>query len=247
MMRLAIQKFSDHLGHHVFGWWSGSKSGYISVPAIAHEKSELQAELKIINEFLFVRNILGVDVLQGTGIKLTVTNGQIKKLILKRTHCDYLEPLLRPLRLRTAGIDIEVHKGTLPPFPIVLDTDFPFDSLPELDAQSDVEIYSTFNTPKIGPVLITIHALEQYVERLEDATKPNRPLRSLINRLSNPKIAQIDLPERVHKHKDFKYGPEIRECWGHSSSDMHFMLVRRKSNLAILVTTYKRAPEYRNT
>lgn len=243
MNHFSSYHFTDHDGQHIFGWTSGKKSGYLSYPILDDPKSSLFAELLLINEFLFRREIFGVRILHGTGIRLHVSSGQVKKLFLKKVKCDLVEPLMRPLRLRLLGVDIETLRGSesyLPPPPT------PVSEREEIHSGLvNTEDYMSFDTPNIGKVLITAHALDQYVDRLEDEVKPKRPLRSLLTRLENPKLAPIILPTSVKQHKDRKYGIETRECWGHLTSDMHFMFVRDKTGLANLVTSYKRAPEYR--
>ncbi|MDL2009678.1 hypothetical protein MT372_24285, partial [Vibrio parahaemolyticus] len=79
------------------------------------------------------------------------------------------------------------------------------------------------NVPNIGPVVVTRHALERFVERLSDGA-PKHPWKALCSKLLCSGLTKTQLPENVAIQKAKKYAQEA-EFWQHIGSKLHFVLV----------------------
>lgn len=218
-------------------WRVGTKRGGVLNVTLGfeHSDSALIAELYAIQHLLFVLKVLGREPGSGNGYRLTVSKGAIKKLALGRSDkkCAYKYSAF--LRNRMAGVTIEVSQSQ--DFLPVLN-----DSLIEVLTVGSTDIASelqTINTPAMGKVRITKHAVEQYVSRLSSG-KPKNPWLSLVKRLQHPKLCSSLLTEKVRQHKVRKYGiVDNIEEWRHPDDEFRF-LVLKNGDTRTLVTSYPR-------
>ncbi len=97
------------------------------------------------------------------------------------------------------------------------------------------EIDEVINVPNIGPVVVTRHALERFVERLSDGV-PKHPWKALCSKLLCSALTEAQLPERVTIQKAKKYAQEA-EFWQHVGSKMYFVMVPGDS-IRTLVTVF---------
>ena len=97
------------------------------------------------------------------------------------------------------------------------------------------EIDEVINVPNIGPVVVTRHALERFVERLSDGA-PKHPWKALCSKLLCSALTKAQLPESVAIQKAKKYAQEA-EFWQHEGSRMHFVMVPDGS-IKTLVTVF---------
>ena len=103
-------------------------------------------------------------------------------------------------------------------------------------------------TPTMGQVAITKHALERYSERLAIIDKGQvvrRPWASLAKRLGNPGIQLQRLDSKVLAHKYRKYGDNSAvEVWKYPTDTLHFTVVVSPENQRTLVTVFERQQQY---
>ncbi|GIU31146.1 hypothetical protein TUM3792_42580 [Shewanella sp. MBTL60-007] len=97
------------------------------------------------------------------------------------------------------------------------------------------EIDEVINVPNIGPVVVTRHALERFVERLSDGA-PKHPWKALCTKLLCSGLTKAQLPESVAIQKTKKYAQEA-EFWQHVGSKMNFVMVPGDS-IKTLVTVF---------
>ncbi|MDF5517987.1 hypothetical protein P3700_26520 [Vibrio parahaemolyticus] len=99
--------------------------------------------------------------------------------------------------------------------------------------------FDAIETPAMGTVLVTAHAVSRYSERITSG-KPKAPWLSLVKRIQNPELRIYPLAERERRRKAQKYGTADNiEEWGHPISELYF-LVLNDQGIRTLVTTYER-------
>lgn len=222
-------------------WKTGTKNGgVIKVEApIISENIPLIAELCAIRHLLLRKNVLSCVPMSGKGISLHVSTGAIRKLMLGTSNKTQAIPYARFLYPRLDGIEIKTQRLTLSDFPLSLATTNN-ESIDIVDSYFE-QPYDLIEGPAIGKVMVTAHAVEQYVNRCS-AEVIKSPWKSLVNRLMHKELVQIPLPENVLKHKELKYGKNNHvEAWGHSTSMFAYLVVHGDNNNRTLVTVYRRA------
>ena len=173
----------------------------------------------------------------GTGYKLVVSKGAIKKLALGKSDKKNLTKFAAHVKTRLRGAEISVSQK--------------MDFMPNLD-ECDIEIldpeiqeytktYDEIVTPAIGSVLVTQHAIEQYQARISTGD-PKNPWASLVGRLQHPDIQVQTFDDKVARHKARKYGRvDNVEVWGHTDSKFKFLIVVNDDNeKRVLVTVFER-------
>ncbi|KHF24675.1 hypothetical protein JV46_02320 [Solemya velum gill symbiont] len=98
------------------------------------------------------------------------------------------------------------------------------------------EIDEVINVPNIGPVVVTRHALERFMERLSDGV-PKHPWKALCSKLLCSGLTKAQLPESVAIQKSKKYAQEA-EFWQHVGSKIYFVMIPGGS-IKTLVTVFK--------
>lgn len=220
-------------------WFAGmNNNGVLDVNIdFEHEEADLIAELIAIQHLIVEREIFDRQPMSGEGYQLKVSKGAIRKLALGRSNKRFAAPFSGLLTGVMRGVDIVVTQRK--------------DFIDLVDKES-VEIlnattaeYSWFNdvaqTPAMGDVVITEHALEQYAKRFTDGDV-KKPRSSLFRRLRHPELRLLPLEERVLKHKERRYGrADDVEVWGHESSSFKFLVLRNRTNQKrTLVTVFNR-------
>ncbi|HDZ39588.1 MAG TPA: hypothetical protein ENH62_15160 [Marinobacter sp.] len=210
---------------------SAAKNGAILVRS---EKAlpdiEIIAELTAAKHLIMERTILGNTVRNGTGVHLTFSRGAIKKLATGKSAKKHLQKYAAFLSSRLVGAQVEVNKK--------MDR-LPCDDTPASEVVSpDARTYIELETPAIGRVLISDHALQRFIERFFPGKQENA-LKSLEERLLNPELRPVKLPENVRAHKDRKYGQERRRVYRHPTDVVHFGVITRGED-QILVTVFNR-------
>lgn len=218
-------------------WRTGSRRyGVLEVTLEeGHDESDLLAELAAIKHLLFDRQVFDRAPVSARGYKLVVSKGAIKKLALGRSTKRFAQQYAVPLTTRLEGIDIEVSQSRawlpaeeeLPVEPLYVQKGFTRD-------------YDMIETPSMGKVLVTHHAVEQYMERVV-GNGAKDPRLSLQMRLMNPELEQVPLDAKVLRHKEAKYGrADNVQIWGHPSSSTRFVVLRENPDHGVLVTVFRR-------
>ena len=178
------------------------------------QQKPIAAELYAIHHLLSVKEVMGSN-RSGNGLQIRVSKGAIKKLQKQRSTQHSLYSLTRFLLTRYQEAQISVEKRE----------DWLSHSFEEysVDNVSVREIDEVINVPNIGPVVVTRHALERFVERLSDGV-PKHPWKALCTKLLCSGLTKAQLPGRVAIQKSKKYAQEA-EFWQHVGSNMHFVVV----------------------
>lgn len=219
-------------------WRTGMRnSGTVEVlMADATEDAEITAELVAIKYLLFDKQVFDRVPLSAKGYKLIVSRGAIKKLAQGRSDKAHLQHYAFGLTHTMKGVAIEVAHRT------DWVTEQTLENV-ELIDQSSISIrnHDIVDTPALGKVLVTQHAVEQYQTRSPNED-PTVPRATLIRRLSHPELISFALDDRVLAHKARKYGRSDNvEVWGHETSATRFLTVRdEEKGVRTLVTVFRR-------
>ncbi|MCR9670104.1 hypothetical protein [Vibrio parahaemolyticus] len=181
---------------------------------LPEQQKPIAAELYAIHHLLSVKEVMGSN-RSGNGLQIRVSKGAIKKLQKQRSTQHSLYSLTRFLLTRYQEAQISVEKRD----------DWLSHSFEEysVDNVSVRDIDEVINVPNIGPVVVTRHALERFVERLSNGV-PKHPWKALCLKLQCSALTKAQLPERVTIQKAKKYAQEA-EFWQHLGSKMHFVMI----------------------
>lgn len=219
-------------------WHVGAKKkGIIDVIMdFSSEDAALVGELTVIRHLLFECEVFGRVPGAGSGYKLIVSKGAIKKLALGKSDKQYAKKFSNFMEGRMKGVKIEVSQSR--EFMPTLE-----DCHPEhltISKQDAIFTSNEVDTPALGRVIITYHAVEQYKKRLTSGD-PKKPWASLASRLQHPELQLQPLSDKVIQHKKVKYGRSDNiEVWSHPSSSFHYLCIR-EGNIRSLVTVFSRS------
>ncbi|WP_317387825.1 hypothetical protein [Vibrio diabolicus] len=200
-----------------------------------NDDSALLCELCAIRHLLIESQVFGRAPGTGKGYKLVVSKGAIKKLARGRSDKKYAQKFAAFLQSRLAGVQIEVSTKT--EYMAVIEAEAPEHLLAERKHYAGT--FDAIETPAMGTVLVTAHAVSRYSERISSG-KPKAPWLSLVKRLQNPELRIYPLLERERRRKAKKYGTADNvEEWGHPSSEFHFLILNDQGTRT-LVTAYER-------
>ena len=241
MMKMTTRALGQIDDEYAVAWRVGTqRRGIIFVEGINIEDPLPAAELVAIRHLVFRNKVFNRDVITGTGIALEISSPLIKKLYRGKTTKIHLQPFSHFMQTSMKGVTLTITKDNDEFLPSVGD-DVPVEYI----SADEKPEYDVLETPALGQIRITKHAIDQYEERMHSGEAKN-PLVSLYGRLKHPDLKQQPLPDRTIKHKLLKYGTVANlEIWGHDTSQMHYVVVRDpNSKIGILVTVYKRHPSY---
>ncbi|KGM26778.1 hypothetical protein [Photorhabdus sp. RM96S] len=202
-----------------------------------HEEADLLAELVAIRYLALDKQVFCRELGAGSGYKLVVSKGAIKKLALGKSSKKFAFKFAACLTGRLKGAAIEVSQS-------IEFMDEPKEGNVELldvDKQAYTQTHDEISTPAIGPVLVTQHAIDQYQARITSGD-PKKPWASLVGRLQHPELQVQPFDERVARHKARKYGRvDNVEVWGHRDSKFKYLMVINDDNKKrVLVTVFER-------
>jgi hypothetical protein len=181
---------------------------------LPEQQKPIAAELYAIHHLLSVKEVMGSN-RSGNGLQIRVSKGAIKKLQKQRSTQHSLYSLTRFLLTRYQEAQISVEKR-------VDWISYSFEEY-SVDNATVREIDEVINVPNIGPVVVTRHALERFVERLSDGV-PKHPWKALCTRLLSSSLTKVCLPEKVSIHKAKKYNHSA-DFWSYGGSNMYFAIV----------------------
>ena len=221
----------------VFYSFGMERKGVIDVEIPAGEKDLcVVAEMVVINHLLCI-SPGGEQVLSGKGWIVQTTRGAIRKAVLKKTTKTHLLKYARFFNFFLHGISLLTCKNRLSV------EDFNGLHRDKITVTDDTYTVPRFevNTPKIGTVAVTYHAVARYLERsaMDSGGEIEKPLKSLVKRLKNNELVQVPLSENILKQKSMKHH-EIAEVWKHPDSTLNFSILRKKVGHAALVTVFVR-------
>lgn len=222
-------------------WRTGmSTAGIVDVELpFESPDAELIAELCAMRYLVFERMVFDRKPMNGKGYRFVVSTGAIRKLVLGRSSKKQLQPYARFMAETMEGCEIIVKKdiGRADPDDVSIQIDQIYADPKEFMSPIEVAV----NSPSMGLVHITKHALDRYQQCGNIGGDPiKNPLKSLTRRLLNEEIIQISMPRNVAEHKIRKYGANnISECWARPGSTLHFQ-VNSSSGVRTLVTVFRR-------
>lgn len=210
-----------------------------------HADIAVAAELCAIYHLMYERNIFNVpNTYSGVGYKLNVSHGAIKKLVRAQSDKKVLWHYAAFLEHRMNGIEIEVDHS-MDYMPIRGEDNVEYSDLVvnEFSFERNLNIV---NSPSIGKVVITKHAVEQYLERTSMG-KPKDPLKSLMRQVLSPDLVENHISYKVYQHKVKKYGrADNLEVWSGRTSILKLLVVKDDdSNIKTLVTVFELKPKKR--
>lgn len=220
--------------HRVF-WRVGGRIGVVDI--VMATKLDISdpttaAELRAIQYILSDKEAMGAN-RTGKGIILDVSRGAVRKLKLGTSNKADLTPYATFLNTRYHEVSIEVSKkASWVPASLVEITEHD-------QIQVDGPRPESVDTPRMGRVVVTKHAIEQYENRFSEG-ELSRTWVSLTKRLQNPELAQIILPPRVLKHKLISYRDNAATIWRHPDGTLHFAVVDGPNGTKVLVTVFYR-------
>lgn len=216
-----------------------NRQGVFQVTGVDIEDGKVAAELFAIQYLILNKNIFNVDVKSGVGIELIVSSPVIKKLLLGKSTKKHLFSISKFLKTKLKGATITPHRDTESVF--ILTEPNPIDTN-EVNYTSSTD-FDRLDTPALGQIKLTTHAIDQYKERLHSGDALN-PTSSLIKRLSNPDLRKQVIPDDVLRHKLKKYGKvDNTEIWSHDRSKMNYVVLRDNEGIGTVVTVFAKDKE----
>lgn len=240
MMRLTTRVLAVDNSSVFLGWKTGGKKfGVLRIDGVEAGPHMFDAaELVGIRFLIFQKRVFNRHPFTGSGYAFDVESREIAKPGRGRGH-EALESVCRFFHTNLKGAIVErsedMGKEGIPAG---------IDEVEAVPADLKVE-YDILNTPAMGKIRITGHAIERYAQHHHAGTV-QAPVYSMLTRLSNPNISRQAMPTKAEQHKIRRYGTvENVELWGHSSSQIHFVVIRDKpSGIGTVVTVFRRHPAY---
>lgn len=194
------------------------------------------AELSAINHLMFHKQVFNINPMSGKGIELVVSKGAVKKLVLGKSSKASCKKFAASIQNRLQDVTIKVSKSKVEMLALA-ESDIEY---LHADTATFTETLTSIDSPSMGTIYITAHAVEQYEARHLSGSL-SKPLASLVSRLKNPELRKIELPPKVLKHKERKYGRSDNvEAWSHPTSTVKFLIVNNDQNgKKILVTVFE--------
>lgn len=203
----------------------------------------LIAELCAIQYLYFDMGLNNGNIItSGKGHKFYVSNPEILALANEQSFKKYAWPFIHEILLRLRHVEIE-HSPVNEIKEKIIITNKNLKFIFSDSGQFDQPNYA-IDTPVLGKVHITKHALDQYIKRTDAGIGMKNELKSLILRLKHPELRQLDVGKGVQQHKSFKYGNHVKTTfWGHERSIIGFTIIEN-GDRKTLVTVYRRDLEF---
>lgn len=202
--------------------------------------AKIIAELMVMRHVVFTIQGFGLTPRDGRSYRFNVSTGAIKKLAQGRSTKEDCFEYAGFLRGRLEGCSIVVGGDDFPDDVVDLEAALP---CPSTFDRRDFNV--RLDTPAMGTVYVTRHAVDQYAKRISEGSPKNR-WKTLISKLMSEELIKIELPERVNIHKIHKYGPDDKaEAWGLPSNSTIYML-SCVGDIRTVVTVFSRDEAYRS-
>ncbi|HHC6571434.1 TPA: hypothetical protein ACN33D_001956 [Vibrio parahaemolyticus] len=206
-------------------WFSGlSKNGVIDVRVSQIEHRIAVAELTVVRYLLWDRQVFGHRPGSGKGLEIGFPHTTFQSLeqcssdeLLRANQ--YLKTWLDGAQLKPDEI-VGVAAST-EQIPVIQPYRLP---------------HPVFDSPVLGPVAISRHAIQRYQERFRHGYTKS-PWSSLQRQLCNPELRQARLSERTRFQKLLKYGDDGSQIWHHPTGELYFLLVPQETH-SLVVTVF---------
>jgi hypothetical protein len=223
-------------------WTAGNRTGIADVTISADIWDEGEkirggaAVATTLRWIVFERELCGQKRSSGKGIEVYSDHQTTNFLTFPQYHgAGFKSAAFIPLRLR--GITFIATNGTTEIQAQEQGQKEPHDE-GRITIEVTGEIYEKIDTPALGEVWVTHHAVEQFVERAGAAFGEMRePWKSFVKQITNPGLVKYVMPEKVIQFKREKYGHDIHDTWGHPTSVLKFIVTHDNLGRQIVVTT----------
>lgn len=229
-MTQSISVYTPASPGNICYWSSGAKNGAIRVTLYRSDISDPAViELAALHYLLVDQGAMGTD-RSGKNLHINTSCGAIKKIQKGRSSKKYLIEFSGFLRTRFVDAVIKTTKNSS----IIEDAE-------PVEVYVSEPLVDTFQSPYVGPVKLTYHALEAFYER-GGYSKLDNAWRAMKKNLESLYIKQVSLPEKVRRHKEKKYGDtRAAETWFCPQTGWYFTIVQHPGDLQkTLVTSYLR-------
>lgn len=250
MMTLTTVSKSVSVNSVLVYWRVGTKrKGVLDVRmGFSTEDQEIIAELIAIRHLIMNTKVFCCTPTTGKGFQVRVSKGAIRKIVQGRSDKAFASRFASLLTGRMEGISVNVSHSM--DFMISAQEAAETGQIEVLEAagKNFASPHETIETPTIGTLSVTRHAVQRYEERLNSKSQDERlyrPWGSLFSRLRNPDLERSPLNDQVMHHKMRRYGKSNAvEVWSHPSDTMRYVVVTRSDNRKVLVTVFERPHDY---
>ncbi|HBC3810524.1 TPA: hypothetical protein KD846_003263 [Vibrio alginolyticus] len=228
MMKLKVQATETNTDAVKVIWFAGlSNNGMITI-RVSEQKNRISiAELTAARFLLLEKRVFGRAPSCGQGLALEVSEKTFNDLSYSTQNRE-LKFTSQFLTTQLQGLSVsggaEIY-GDL--------NDKNHDEIGCYDSP-----YPTFNTPTLGTVAISQHALQRFQERHSHGDI-KAPWRSLRNQLSHPSLTKHHLSEKTRFQKLLRYGEDDSQVWSNPTGNLYFQLIKSEKHL-LLVTVFSK-------
>jgi len=225
-------------------WRNGTQMK--GVLAITVNFSAAEKDIPVIAELIAIRylvvekKVFGSVPKGGSSIRLCVGSREIPQLVKEQENNAFAGRFAGFLAGRMAGIGIEVSDNR--EFMVTEEEIRGCEETFILDEPGHYgERHEQVDTPAMGKVWVTAHAVQRYQERDTGANGETmkNPWSSFTKRIMNPDLQQTPLNARARIHKLIAHGSET-EVWCHPSDTLRFVLSIGTDGSKYLVTVFER-------
>ncbi|EGR3351632.1 hypothetical protein BBM24_18000 [Vibrio parahaemolyticus] len=222
MMKLKIQTIATSKFNVSVAWFSGlSKNGVIDVRVSQIEHRIAVAELTVVRYLLWDRQVFGHRPGSGKGLAIGLSCATLRSL--KQSSSNDLRKAGQYLKTWLDGVQLNPDEIV----GVAASTDQILMIQPYRFPQP------VFDSPVLGPVAISRHAIQRYQERFRHGYTKS-PWLSLQRQLCNPELRQARLSDRTRFQKLLKYGDDGSQIWHHPTGDLYFLLVPQETHWLVI-------------
>ncbi|WP_213611200.1 hypothetical protein [Pseudoalteromonas sp.] len=222
MMKLKIQTITTSKFNVSVAWFSGlSKNGVIDVRVSQIEHRIAVAELTVARYLLWDCQVFGHRPGSGKGVELGLPHKTLHSLSLN--SCVELQRASQYLKTWLNGVQLNPEE--------IVGVAASTDQIPVIQPYRLPQ--PVFDSPVLGPVAISRHAIQRYQERFRHGYTKS-PWLSLQRQLCNPELRQARLSARTRFQKLLKHGDDGSQVWHHPTGDLYFLLVPQETHWLVV-------------
>lgn len=222
MMKLKIQTIATSKFNVSVAWFSGlSKNGVIDVRVSQIEHRIAVAELTVARYLLWGCQVFGHRPGSGKGVELGLPHKTLHSLSLN--SCVELQRASQYLKTWLNGVQLNPEE--------IVGVAASTDQIPVIQPYRLPQ--PVFDSPVLGPVAISRHAIQRYQERFRHGYTKS-PWLSLQRQLCNPELRQARLSARTRFQKLLKHGDDGSQVWHHPTGDLYFLLVPQETHWLVV-------------
>ncbi|MCR9726022.1 hypothetical protein NB616_15010 [Vibrio parahaemolyticus] len=224
-MKLKVQSVSANKRKVSVAWFVGlSKHGIVDVEIGRVENRVAIAELTAARSLLWDCQVFGYRPSSGKGLEIGFPHTTFQSL----EQCSSDELLRASQYLKTWLDGAQLKRDEI--VGVAASTE----QIPVIQPYRSPQ--PVFDSPVLGPVAISRHAIQRYQERFQHGYTKS-PWLSLQRQLCNPELRQARLSERTRFQKLLKYGDDGSQVWHHPTGDLYFLLVPQETH-SLVVTVF---------